>query len=110
MNSNRQPLDSQTTLQHVDTALKVKIASGTTSSRGRISYQEKDGRAQFSCQAELSIDGVMLKDRVADHKYTGDNKIIVDHLTLGDSVDSPDATNLPVRMVFSTKVTGCSTC
>lgn len=46
-------------------------------------------------QGTLSLD---IKFRVADHKYTGDNKIIVDQLTLGDRVDSPDATNLPVKL------------
>jgi hypothetical protein len=39
-----------------------------------------------------------LKYRVDDNMVTGDNKIIVDQLTLGEKVDSPDATNLPVAL------------
>jgi hypothetical protein len=39
-----------------------------------------------------------LKYSVDDNALAGDNKIIVDQLTLGDRVESPDAINLPVAL------------
>jgi hypothetical protein len=47
--------------------------------------------------AEGALD-LDLKYRVDGGKFTGDNIVIVDQLTLGDKVDSPDATKLPVKM------------
>jgi hypothetical protein len=47
--------------------------------------------------AEGALD-LNLKYRVDGGKFTGDNIVIVDQLTLGDKVDSPDATKLPVKM------------
>ncbi len=34
-------------------------------------------------------------------KLTADNHIFIDQLTFGDHVDSPDATNLPIRLAVS---------
>jgi outer membrane protein OmpA-like peptidoglycan-associated protein len=42
-----------------------------------------------------------LKYRVDDSTFTGDNKIFVDRLALGDKVDSPAATNLPVALAVA---------
>ncbi|UCD34468.1 MAG: DUF748 domain-containing protein, partial [Nitrospiraceae bacterium] len=39
-----------------------------------------------------------LKYSVDDNALAGDNKLFVDQLTLGDKVDSPDATDLPVAL------------
>jgi outer membrane protein OmpA-like peptidoglycan-associated protein len=50
--------------------------------------------------AEGTLD-LDLKYRVDDNTFTGDNKIIVDRLTLGDKVDSPDATDLPVALAVT---------
>ena len=47
--------------------------------------------------AEGALD-LDLKYRVDGGKFSGDNIVIVDQLTLGDKVDSPDATKLPVKM------------
>ena len=42
-----------------------------------------------------------LKYRVDKNTFSGDNKIFVDRLTLGDKVDSPAATNLPVALAVT---------
>jgi len=47
--------------------------------------------------AEGTLD-LNLKYRVDDNKFTGDNIIVADQLTLGSKVDSPDATDLPVAL------------
>ena len=47
---------------------------------------------------KLSMD---LKYRIQDNKLVGDNKIIVDNLFLGEKVDSPDATNLPLGLAIA---------
>jgi hypothetical protein len=46
-------------------------------------------------EGKLHLD---LKYRFDNSTFTGDNKIFVDQLTLGDKVDSPDATKLPVAL------------
>jgi outer membrane protein OmpA-like peptidoglycan-associated protein len=50
--------------------------------------------------AEGTLD-LDLKYRVDDSTFTGDNKIFVDRLALGDKVDSPAATNLPVALAVA---------
>lgn len=47
---------------------------------------------------KLSAD---LKYRIQDDKLLGDNQIIVDNLTLGQHVDSPDAVNLPLDLAVA---------
>ncbi|SPD73458.1 conserved hypothetical protein [uncultured Desulfobacterium sp.] len=47
---------------------------------------------------KLSMD---LKYRIQDKKLVGDNKIIVDNLVLGEKVDSPDATSLPLGLAVA---------
>jgi len=49
-------------------------------------------------EGTLNLD---LKYRVNDNKFTGENKIVADQLTLGSKVDSPDATDLPVALGVS---------
>ena len=39
-----------------------------------------------------------LKYQVDDHKVNGNNIIRIDHLELGEEVDSPDAPNLPIKL------------
>jgi len=36
-----------------------------------------------------------------DYKMTGDNQIIIDNLTLGEQVDHPDATDLPLNLAIA---------
>ena len=47
---------------------------------------------------KLSTD---LKYRIQNGKLIGDNQIIVDNLTLGEHVDSPDAVNLPLDLALA---------
>ena len=46
-------------------------------------------------KGKLSLD---LKYRVSENVFTGENKITVEQLTLGERVESPDATKLPVSL------------
>ncbi|MCK6548817.1 DUF748 domain-containing protein [Myxococcota bacterium] len=39
--------------------------------------------------------------RVADKKLEGTNQVLVDQLTLGEKVESPDATSLPVKLALA---------
>lgn len=36
-----------------------------------------------------------------DYQMTGDNRILIDNLTLGEQVDNPDATNLPLNLAIA---------
>jgi hypothetical protein len=47
---------------------------------------------------KLSAD---LKYTLQDYKMTGDNKIVIDNLLLGDQVDNPDSTNLPLDLAIA---------
>ena len=49
-------------------------------------------------RGKLSAD---LRYKVAEHKLNGENVMLVDHLTLGPHVDSPDATSLPVKLAVA---------
>ncbi len=42
-----------------------------------------------------------LKYTLQDYKMTGDNKIVIDNLFLGEQVDNPDATNLPLDLAIA---------
>jgi outer membrane protein OmpA-like peptidoglycan-associated protein len=55
---------------YVGQQVKAQIASGTTSSKGRLLYQGQGGQPQIRYQGELSLDGVEIKG----HKK-GDNFI-----------------------------------
>ena len=67
---------------YVDTALKAQIASGTTSSKGRILYQGKDGQQQFSYQAELSVDDVKVNDRIQKEDFISLKQLKVSGIVL----------------------------
>ena len=60
---------------YVDTAVKAQIESGSTSSKGRIIYQDKDGKPQINYQGELSIDGVKIKDRIQSDDFITQEQI-----------------------------------
>jgi len=60
---------------YVDTAVKAQIASGTTSSKGRIIYKGQDGQPQISYQGELSLDGLKVKDRVQKEDFISQKQI-----------------------------------
>jgi hypothetical protein len=49
-------------------------------------------------KGKLSLD---LKYKISDSVLVGENKIILDQLTLGERVDSPDATNLPIGLAIA---------
>lgn len=42
-----------------------------------------------------------LKYKLQDYKMAGDNKIVIDNLSLGDQVDNPEATNLPLDLAIA---------
>ena len=49
-------------------------------------------------EGKISLD---LRYRVRDRKLEGDNKIVIDKLTLGERVDSPDALKLPLELAIA---------
>ena len=49
-------------------------------------------------KGKLSLD---LKYKVSKKQLEAENKVVVDHLTFGEKVDSPDATSLPVPLVVA---------
>jgi hypothetical protein len=49
-------------------------------------------------QGKISLD---LRYKVRDNQLEGDNKIVIDNLTLGDRVDSPDALKLPLELAIA---------
>ncbi|MBN1831345.1 MAG: DUF748 domain-containing protein, partial [Deltaproteobacteria bacterium] len=49
-------------------------------------------------KGKLSLD---LKYKLSENAIVGENVILLDQLTLGDRVESPDATNLPVRLAIA---------
>ena len=48
-------------------------------------------------KGKLSLD---LKYKVSQKQLEAENKVVVDQLTFGEKVDSPDATSLPVRWLW----------
>ncbi len=49
-------------------------------------------------KGKLSLD---LKYKLSENAIVGENVVLLDQLTLGDRVESPDATNLPVRLAIA---------
>lgn len=49
-------------------------------------------------KGQLSLD---LAYRVADNKLTGQNKVLLNQLTLGETVQSPTATKLPIKLALA---------
>ena len=49
-------------------------------------------------KGKLSMD---LKYQLSKKVLVAENKIVIDHLTLGDKIDSPDATSLPVKLAIA---------
>ena len=49
-------------------------------------------------EGKISLD---LKYRVKDSQLEGDNKVVIDKLTLGERVDSPDALKLPLELAIA---------
>ena len=49
-------------------------------------------------KGKLSLD---LKYKIAEHVLEGENKVLVDQLTMGDPTGSPDATSLPVPLALA---------
>ena len=49
-------------------------------------------------KGKLSLD---LKYKIAEHVLEGENKVLVDQLTMGEETGSPDATSLPVPLALA---------
>jgi hypothetical protein len=49
-------------------------------------------------KGKLSLD---LKYKLSQNKLEGENKVLFNQLTLGDQIDSPEATKLPVRLAIA---------
>jgi hypothetical protein len=49
-------------------------------------------------KGKLSLD---LKYKVSQKQLEAENKVLVDQLTFGEKVDSPDATSLPVKLAVA---------
>jgi uncharacterized protein involved in outer membrane biogenesis len=47
---------------------------------------------------KLSLD---LEYKITDHTLAGNNKVLLDHFTLGERVESPDATDLPLDLAVA---------
>lgn len=78
---------------YVDVALSFKNIELTTFTpySGRfVGYAVEKGKLSLDLQYKLS-----------EHILVGENKVVVNQLTLGDQVDSPDATKLPVRLAIA---------
>ena len=54
---------------YADTAVNAQIVTGSTSSKGRILYQGKEGQPQIRYQGELSLDGLEIKDRLQTEDF-----------------------------------------
>jgi hypothetical protein len=75
----------------IDAAVKDFDLPGLSSYSGRyIGY----GISRGKLSANLSY-------RIEDRKLSAENHVFLDQLTFGDAVDSPEATNLPVRLAVS---------
>ena len=54
---------------YVDDAVNAQIASGTTSSNGRIRYRGKDAQPQIRYEGEFSVDELEIQDRVQSEDF-----------------------------------------
>jgi hypothetical protein len=54
---------------YVDDAVNAQIASGTTSSKGRIRYRGKDAQPQIRYEGDFSVDDVEIQDRVQTEDF-----------------------------------------
>jgi len=54
---------------YADTAAKAEIVKGTTSSKGRILYRDKNGRPQIRYQGQFSLDDLEIKDRLKPEDF-----------------------------------------
>ncbi len=68
----------------------IELTSLTPYSAKFAGYMIKKGK--------LSLD---LNYQVKDHQLIGDNQIILDKLTLGKPIESPDALDLPIRLAIA---------
>ncbi|MGD9138508.1 MAG: DUF748 domain-containing protein, partial [Desulfobacterales bacterium] len=60
---------------YIDAAVNAQIASGTTSSKGRIVYKGKQSQPQIRYQGELSLDGVEVKDRIQTEDFINQKQL-----------------------------------
>jgi outer membrane protein OmpA-like peptidoglycan-associated protein len=67
---------------YVDAAVNAQIASGTTSSKGRIVYKGKQSQPQIRYQGEFSLDGVEIKDRTQTGDFINQKQLKASGITL----------------------------
>ena len=67
---------------YVDTMVNAQIASGTTSSKGRILYKGKDGQPQIRYQGELRLDGLKIKDNVKTEDFISQKQLKASRIVL----------------------------
>ncbi|MBB5193004.1 uncharacterized protein involved in outer membrane biogenesis [Silvimonas terrae] len=84
------PLAQQLFLDITASVKGYELAAASTYSAKYAGYGIEKGK--------LSMD---VHYQIANRKLQAQNKIMLDQLTLGDKVDSPDATKLPVRLALS---------
>ena len=82
--NSKQPMDLTLSLKEMD------LLPGDPYSGKYLGYRLKKGKLS----AQLSY-------QVAERKLKSENRLILDQLTLGQKVESPDATKLPVRLAIA---------
>jgi flagellar motor protein MotB len=82
--NSKQPLDLRLSLQSMD------LLPGDSYSSKYLGYRLKKGRLS----AQLTY-------QLVDRQLKSENRLTLDELTLGQKVESPDATRLPVRLAIA---------
>jgi hypothetical protein len=93
-------------MAHISGALAVNNIAHSTDIRIKFRNVEMAGISPYSGKfagrriesGKISAD---LTYQIQTNKLVGDNQIIVDNLTLGERVDSPDAVNLPLDLAIA---------
>ena len=67
---------------YVDTTLNAQIASGTTTSKGRIVYQGNNGEPRIKYEGELSLDDTEVRDRIQTEDFIRQKQIKVSGIVL----------------------------
>ncbi|MEP6935403.1 MAG: DUF748 domain-containing protein [Nitrospirota bacterium] len=68
--------------------MSTELGEGQSSYSGKyVGYRLSKGKLSFD-----------LKYKVSQKQLEAENKVLVDQLTLGEKIDSPDATSLPVPL------------
>ena len=84
------PLSKDLFLDMVADAKDIELSPMTPYSGRYVGYSIEKGKLSFN-----------VKYKLENRKLNAENKIILNQLTFGDKIDSPDATTLPVRLAVS---------